>query len=90
LDVRYTVRFEPFLKRLRSAPDKNAHTILPGGASTEDAAKMDAGFGGEFESFVEHAIADARGEKQKWFYGRFRGAAKEIESILAAVDERSV
>src|SRR5439155_4176327 len=80
--------FQPFLKGLRSTADKNAYPVLPRGASTKDAAKMNAGLGGKLESFVEHAIADARGEKQKWFCGCFRSAAKKIESVLAAVQDR--
>src|SRR5689334_22097153 len=47
LDVCDTVRFEPPLKRVSSAPDENAHTILPGCAPAKDAAKMHAGFGRE-------------------------------------------
>src|SRR5438034_100725 len=89
-DVRHSVGFQPFLKGLRSTADKNAYPVLPRGASTKDAAKMNAGLGGKLESFVEHAIADARGEKQKWFCGCFRSAAKKIESVLAAVHKRSV
>src|SRR5947207_12682470 len=89
-DVRDAVGLQPFLKRLRSAADKDAYAVLPGGAPAKHAAKMHARFGRKLESFVEHAIADACGEKQKGFCGRFRGAAKKFESILAAVDEHSV
>src|SRR5436305_7809981 len=89
-DVRGPVGLQPFLKRLRSATDKDAYAVLPGGASTKSAAKVHASFGGKLESFVERWIADARGEKQEGLRGRFRGAAKKIESVFAAVDERSV
>src|SRR5579859_1428534 len=76
LDVRHSFGFQPFLKRLRSTAHKDAHSIPPRGASTKDTAKLHARFGGELKSFVEHAIADARGEKQEWLCGGFGGAAK--------------
>src|SRR5215472_515916 len=63
LNVRHAIVCKPFLKRLCPASDKNANAVLPGGASTKDTAKMHPGLGGKFESFVENAIADARGEK---------------------------
>src|SRR5690242_9801462 len=90
LDVRDAVRFKPLLKRVRSAPDKNAYAILPSGASAKDAAKMHAGFGREVESFIEHAVADARRKKEKRLCGCFGGAAKKIECVFAAMNESSI
>src|SRR5215469_6534748 len=63
LNVSDRFSLQPFLKRLCPAPYKNANAALPGGAYTKDTAKMHPGLGGKFESFVENAIADARGEK---------------------------
>src|SRR6266568_5197864 len=90
LDVRHSFGFQPFLKRLRSTTDKHAYSILPRGTPTQNAAKMHASLGRKLKSFVEHAIADACAQEQKWFCGRFRSAAKKIERVLAAVHEGSV
>src|SRR5215472_2375594 len=89
LDVGDAFGFQPFLKRLRPAPDKNAHAVLPSGASAKHAAEMHACFGGKLEGFVERAIAHTCGEKQKGFRSRFGGPAKKSESVFAAVDKRS-
>src|SRR5215472_1092521 len=90
LNVSHTVSFEPFFKRFRSAPDKNAHAVLPGGASAEYTAKMHTGFRGKLQSFIECAIAHACGEKQERFRGCLCRAAKKIKSISAGVYERAV
>src|SRR5215472_6382913 len=92
LDVGDAFRFQPFLKRLRSAADKNAHAVLPGGPSAKHAAKMHAGFGRELKSFVERAIAHAGGEKQKRFRQRPRSLGRKpwLQGLPLSKHRRSI
>src|SRR5437773_3620966 len=89
-NILYAIGFQPFLEGFRAATGKAADAVLPSGASTEDAAKMHACFGGKLQGFVEHAIAHACGEKQKRLRRYFRGTTKKPQGVCAAVNEPAV
>ena len=78
LHVLYALGLQPFLKRIRSTTDEHTDSILPGGAPTEDATKMDSCFRGQLKSFIERAIAHAGGEKQERFGGYRSGLSKKL------------
>src|SRR2546428_6532733 len=85
--VLHPLGFKPFLKRIRSTPDKYAYAILPGCAAAEDTAKMYARFRAQLESLIERAVADSSRQKQERFGSDGSGISKKLQSFGARVYE---